>query len=94
MKNLLENTLREIYRELRERHPDLCGCARCQADVMAMALNKVRPRYSGGTTQGVALAMLDLQGSSTRASLAVTLLDAMQRVGANPNHEVGRILNE
>jgi competence protein ComFB len=90
MKNLLESALGDVYAQLRRDYPQYCACAQCQADVMAMALNQLRPRYTGGTDQGRALAMLDLQRSGTRASLAVTLLEAMRRVDANPNHDAGR----
>lgn len=92
MKNLLEGTLRELYDGMRDRYPQYCTCERCQADVLAMALNQVRPRYTGGTAQGMAITMLDLQASATRASLSVVLLDAMRRVDSNPNHDAGRIL--
>jgi competence protein ComFB len=91
MKNLLEGTLRELYSDLRARNPEFCPCERCQADVMALALNSTRPRYTGGSAQGMALASLDLQGAATRASLSVTLLDAMRRVGMNPNHSTARL---
>ena len=94
MKNLLEGTLRDIYSELRTQHPRFCGCSRCEADVLAMALNQLRPKYSGGSAQGVALAMLDLQRASTRAKIAVTVLEAMERVAANPNHDAGRIAGQ
>lgn len=91
MKNLLEGTLNEMYADLRSRNPEFCACERCQADVLAMALNKARPRYSGGSAQGLALASLDLQGASTRAALAVLLMEAMRRVAANPDHDTGRM---
>ena len=91
MKNLLEGTLRELYADLRARNPEFCACERCQADVLALALNSTRPRYTGGSAQGIALASLDLQGAATRASLAVTILEAMRRVAANPNHGTGRL---
>ncbi|HEU4564159.1 MAG TPA: late competence development ComFB family protein [Gemmatimonadaceae bacterium] len=93
MKNLLEGTLRELYDGMRDRYPQYCSCERCQADVLAMALNQAKPRYTGGTVQGIAITMLDLQAASTRASLSVVLLDAMRRVGANPNHDAGRVLD-
>jgi competence protein ComFB len=91
MKNLLEDAIASVYADLRARNPEFCACDDCRADVLAMALNSARPRYSGGTAQGLALASLDLQGAATRASLAVTLMEAMRRVAANPNHDAGRL---
>ncbi len=86
MRNLLEGTLTAIYEELRAKHPEMCACESCRADVLALALNTARPRYSGGTDIGQALIGLDLQRDQTRAELAVLVLDAMRRVSANPRH--------
>jgi len=86
MKNLLEGAVVSIYDELREKHPGLCACDTCRADVIAFALNAARPRYSGGTDVGQALISVDLQRDQTRAAIAVLVLDAMRRVSANPRH--------
>ena len=87
MKNLLENALATAYADLRTANPQFCGCDRCAEDVMAYALNKMRPRYSGGGDLGVALANLDLQRGDARATIAVTLLEGMRRVGTNPHRQ-------
>ena len=87
MRNLLEGTVVALYDELRAQNPELCGCDNCRTDVIAFALNAARPRYSGGTDVGQALISVDLQRDQTRAALAVLVLDAMQRVAANPRHK-------
>ncbi|HEX5177970.1 MAG TPA: late competence development ComFB family protein [Gemmatimonadaceae bacterium] len=87
MKNLLEGTVVALYDELRVQNPELCDCDNCRTDVIAFALNAARPRYSGGTDVGQALISVDLQRDQTRAALAVIVLDAMQRVAANPRHK-------
>ncbi|HSC33298.1 MAG TPA: late competence development ComFB family protein [Gemmatimonadaceae bacterium] len=87
MKNLLEGTVVALYDELRVQNPELCGCDNCRTDVIAFALNAAHPRYSGGTDVGQALISVDLQRDQTRAALAVIVLDAMQRVAANPRHK-------
>ncbi|MEP7067204.1 MAG: late competence development ComFB family protein [Gemmatimonadota bacterium] len=86
MKNLLEDTVAGIYEDLLAKMPAVCGCASCREDALAYVLNKTRPRYSGGTDTGMALIALDLQKDQTRAQLAVIVLDAIKRVGANPRH--------
>jgi hypothetical protein len=86
MKNLLEDTVVGIYQDLIARMPGACTCASCKEDALAYVLNKTRPRYSGGTDTGMALIALDLQKDQTRAQLAVIVLDAIQRVAANPRH--------
>jgi hypothetical protein len=87
MQNLLEGAVREIYAELREQQPEYCACEMCREDVVAHALNATRPRYSGGALTGRALIGVDLQRGQTRATLAVLVLDAMEKVAANPRHD-------
>lgn len=87
MKNLLENALREAYVDLVEQSADFCGCPRCKDDVMAYALNKIQPRYTGGGDLGTALANLDLQKGGARATIAVIMLEAIRKVAANPHRE-------
>ena len=89
MKNLLEGAVKEVYDELKNRDASFCGCAQCQDDVLAFALNHLRPRYAGGTREGVAVTSVDLQRDQTRAELMVAVLDAMRRVSNNPRHPAG-----
>jgi competence protein ComFB len=89
MKNLLEGAVKEIYEELRSRDTTFCACEQCEDDVMAFALNHLRPRYAGGTREGVAVTSVDLQRDQTRAELMVAVLDAMRRVSNNPRHRIG-----
>ncbi len=86
MKNLLEGTVLGIYEDLVAKSPDACRCENCREDALAYVLNKTRPRYTVGTDAGMALIALELQKDQTRAQLAVMVLDAMQRVSANPRH--------
>ena len=89
MKNLLEGAVKDIYADLRSQDASFCGCAQCEDDVLAFALNHLRPRYAGGTREGVAVTSVDLQRDQTRAELMVAVLDAMRRVSNNPRHPVG-----
>ncbi|HET7583375.1 MAG TPA: late competence development ComFB family protein [Gemmatimonadaceae bacterium] len=86
MKNLLEDVVRDVHAELLRQYTEFCSCAACRTDVEALALNMIRPRYSGGDPTGQALLALDLQKDQMRATIAVLVLEAMRRVGANPRH--------
>lgn len=86
MKNLLEDAIASLFDELRAEDPAICGCEHCRSDVMALALNVARPRYSGGTDVGRALISVDLQRNQTRAALAVIVLESIRRVAVNPRH--------
>ncbi len=86
MKNLVEDVVRDTHAELLTQYTEFCGCALCRTDVEALALNMIRPRYSGGDPTGQALLTLDLQKDQMRATIAVLVLEAMRRVGSNPRH--------
>ena len=81
--------MKEVYDDLRSKDATFCGCQHCEEDVLAFALNHLRPRYAGGTREGVAVTSVDLQRDQTRAELMVAVLDAMRRVANNPRHPIG-----
>ena len=86
MKNALEETVAEIYRQLSTRHAEFCTCERCHDDVIAHALNKARPRYVGGSPLGAAVTRVSLDGDQAKAEIALLVYEAMRRVSANPRH--------
>lgn len=86
MKNAIEDAVRDVYRSLRARHAEFCGCARCEDDVIAFALNHTRPRYVAGPPMGAAVTSAHLAQDQSRAELTVIVFDAMQRVAKAPRH--------
>jgi competence protein ComFB len=86
MKNLVEDAVREIYADLRARNAEYCDCEQCQDDVMAYALNNLKPRYTSGGPRAVAYTSFQLQQAGTRSELAVVVMEAMRRVAMNPRH--------
>lgn len=91
MKNALEDLVRSTYESLLARHPEYCTCEKCRDDVLALALNQSRPRYTVGDPLGAALTRVALEQDQTRAEVAVVVFDAMRRVAANPRHGTDRI---
>jgi competence protein ComFB len=86
MKNALEESVLDIYRQLKASHEQYCACERCHDDVIAQALNKARPRYIGGSPIGAAVTRVSLAGDQAKAEIAVLVFDAMRRVHQNPRH--------
>lgn len=86
MKNAIEDSVREIYRSLRGKHAEFCGCTRCEDDVIAFALNHTRPRYVAGPPMGAAVTSVQLAQDQSRAELTVIVFNAMQRVAREPRH--------
>ena len=90
MKNALEGAVRSIHRELMKKHPEFCSCARCEDDVLALALNQTKPRYvSENATLGNVVTGVHLSYDQLRAELTVLVFDAMRRVATSPRHDGG-----
>jgi competence protein ComFB len=92
MKNALEGAVRSIHRELRTRQSEYCACAHCEDDVLALALNQVKPRYvSDHTSLGTVVTGVHLSYDQMRAELTVLVFDAMRRVAQSPRHATGGV---
>ncbi|MGQ0539726.1 MAG: late competence development ComFB family protein [Gemmatimonadaceae bacterium] len=92
MTNAIEEVVREVYAQVREREAKagavFCSCPRCNDDVLRHTMNHLRPRYVGSTV-GSAVTRVSLSSEQTRAEVAVVVLDAMRRVSRNPRHYGG-----
>ncbi|MGQ0640376.1 MAG: late competence development ComFB family protein [Gemmatimonadaceae bacterium] len=87
MINAIEEVVREVYVQVREREAKagFCACSRCEDDVIRHTMNHLRPRYVG-TAMGSAVTRVSLALEQARAEVAVVILDAMRRVAKNPQH--------
>jgi hypothetical protein len=85
MTNAIEEVVREVYQQVREREAGYCACQQCKDDVIRHTMNHLKPRYVG-TTVGSAVTRVALTLEQARAEVAVVILDAMKRVARNPMH--------
>jgi hypothetical protein len=87
MINAIEEVVREVYVQVRDREAGagFCTCAQCEDDVIRHTMNHLRPRYVG-TPVGSAVTRVALALEQARAEVAVVVLDAMRRVAKNPLH--------
>lgn len=85
MINAIEEVVREVYSQVREREAGFCACAQCEDDVLRHTMNHLRPRYVG-TPVGAAVTRAALALEQTRAEVAVVVLEAMHLVAKNPMH--------
>lgn len=86
MTNLIEEALDEQHEMLRQKVAGYCGCVQCKDDVVTMALNQIRPRYTSGARKGSVITRAELQGDQAKAEIMVVMLDAMRKVAAAPRH--------
>ena len=86
MSNLIEEFLGEQHDALAARVAGYCGCVQCRDDVLTMALNQIRPRYTSGARRGSVVTRAELVMDQSKAEFVVVILDAMRKVGASPRH--------
>lgn len=88
-KNYLEVAVSEVFDEvlaqLRKKNPDLCGCERCREDVMAVALNRLRPRYVA-SDKGEVLTQAVYSRVGGKAEVIASLVQGFELVSKNPRH--------
>lgn len=65
--------------------PEACTCERCKADMVAYALNHVKPKYVA-TEKGEVYARAGYLETSTQVSLITALAEAVRVVSQHPRH--------
>ncbi|HCF51547.1 MAG TPA: competence protein ComFB [Syntrophomonas sp.] len=85
--NVVEQAVWDLMRRVLEEKHGICTCPKCQADIAALALNNLKPRYVT-SAKGEALARADSLDQTTYIAVLVALAKAIEQVAPNPRHEV------
>lgn len=88
MYDLKNHTEIVVYQALQDylRHNNTsCSCKRCQADIMALALNRLPPRYYV-SLQGEVLTQCESHALPDQARVMADVVLAAQQVSATPSH--------
>ena len=64
----------------------VCTCERCRADIMALALNKLPPRYIVSIS-GDVYSRFDAVKTQFQADVIITVLNAIEVIKSRPRHE-------
>lgn len=83
--NVVENAVWDLMGKVLEENHGICTCAKCRADIAAVALNNLKPRYVT-STKGEALARADSLDQNTYIAVLVALAKAIEQVAPNPRH--------
>jgi competence protein ComFB len=85
VKNLMEEIVKKKLFELIKSR-DICKCERCLADIQAIVLNNLPPRYTV-TGRGDALARFELLiAAQSNVDMIRELQAAIEKVSSHPRH--------
>lgn len=85
IRNYMEDIVGSYVEEAIGGDESFCKCPRCRLDVMALALNHVKPKYVV-TPKGYAYARMDELDAQFEADAIVAVRHAMKVVRENPRH--------
>ncbi len=83
--NFMEDVVSTYVDEVIQNDSSFCGCERCRLDVIALALNDVKPKYVV-TTKGYAYARMGELQAQFRADTIVAVTKALKTVKEKPLH--------
>jgi competence protein ComFB len=89
IKNFLEEGVASYVDEALAEDDDFCKCRRCRLDVMALALNELKPKYVV-TPKGYAFARSDELEAQFLADTIIAVRKAMVIVRDKPRHQPER----
>jgi len=89
LKNYMEDLVINYADKAISEDPDFCKCKRCRLDVLAMALNDLKPKYVVAP-KGFVYARLDELEAQYEADAIVGVTKAMKVVRQKPRHPLGR----
>ena len=84
-RNLMEELVDKRLDELMSM-ANMCGCPQCRADVRALALNRLPPRYIT-SIKGDVFVRFEAQSCQEQAEVAGAIVRAIEIVRKNPRHK-------
>jgi competence protein ComFB len=85
--NLTEILVEQVMEKQLTKRTDICSCPACQADIMAIALNNLPPRYVN-SDKGEILVRTGILNTQLATDLLVEVSKAIEHVKKNPRHKV------
>jgi len=92
LRNYTESIVKKTLKEYLPKSGLPCQCERCQADIMAFALNRLPPRYFV-SLKGEVFTSFEAQTVPDKARVLAEIISASKIVAANPSHPLDNDLN-
>jgi competence protein ComFB len=86
-KNYMEDVVVDVYQEFKKTYFEYCGCDRCSADIMVLALTKLKGKYAVSLT-GEIFASVSRDDRQIRTDALIAIKEAAEQVKVNPNHPI------
>ncbi|MCD6134244.1 MAG: late competence development ComFB family protein [Candidatus Omnitrophica bacterium] len=83
--NYMEGAVEEILDEIISKTQGVCKCNRCRLDILALALNKLPPKYAV-SDKGINYTKISLLQRQFNADITRTVTEAIKVVSASPRH--------
>jgi competence protein ComFB len=83
--NYMEDIVFDASERLFSEASDICKCEKCKLDVVALALNRLSPKYVV-TQRGRVYTKLDTLALQSKADVVKEITKALEIVKKNPRH--------
>lgn len=84
--NISEFMVSRLLNQILPEYPNACTCEKCISDIMAIALNSIKPNYVTSDVGAVYVkAKLEVD-TQELASLTAIVIQAIEKVISNPRH--------
>ena len=84
--NIVEKQVRNSLDSVMSTKPGLCRCEKCRADIVASALNYLKPKYVV-TSKGETMAKAEYLETQLHLTVIIALTKAVEKVFAAPRHQ-------
>lgn len=85
VKNYMEIVVNNFLEDILENYQDLCHCEKCIADIKAIALNSLPPKYVASEV-GEVYSKIDALSIPFEVNIINTIIKAINIVKESPKH--------
>ena len=85
--NHTETSVHLALQDFLQNHTISCSCEQCQADIMALALNRL-PAHYYVSNRGEIMTRWESQSTTDKARIMADVVSAAQQVSASPSHQI------